>query len=46
MSDAYGWRDIARLATSAEGNDPLGLREEFIDLVDKASSRQVQIGRR
>ena len=46
ISDRYGWSDIARLARSAEGNDPLGLRAEFVDLVDKASTRQVQVGRR
>jgi len=32
----FGWNDVRRLAASAQSNDRLGTRNEFLHLVDRA----------
>ena len=37
LSDSFTWADIQALAYGARGRDEGGLRQEFLDLVDRAS---------
>jgi Ca-activated chloride channel family protein len=37
VSDRFGWSEIGRLAQDARGDDPFGLRAEFVQLVRAAS---------
>ena len=37
---AYGWNDVAALAQSARGNDPYGIRAEFVQVVRAAGESQ------
>jgi Ca-activated chloride channel family protein len=39
------WREIGQLAAGAKGEDALGVRAEFLDLVRKASGRRTELGR-
>ena len=34
----FGWKDTLALAKGAKGQDPFGLRAEFVELVETASS--------
>ena len=36
LAAPFGWDEVTVLARSAVGDDPLGLRREFLDLVDSA----------
>ena len=38
MRGDFGWRDISRLAASAQGAHPHGLKGEFLQLVDAAAA--------
>ncbi len=38
MSADFGWQDIAALAQSARGEDPFGIRAEFVQLVRAAET--------
>jgi len=38
MSDDFGWKDIAALAQTARGEDPFGIRAEFVQLVRTAET--------
>lgn len=37
LSDSFGWSQIQSLASGARGDDPDGLRREFLGLIDRAS---------
>ncbi|HEX2561576.1 YfbK domain-containing protein, partial [Phenylobacterium sp.] len=37
LEDSFGWREIAGLAQRARGDDPMGERAEFVQLVRAAS---------
>ncbi|WP_309642975.1 YfbK domain-containing protein [Phenylobacterium sp.] len=36
MEDRFGWPQVAALAQGARGQDPFGLRAEFVQLVRNA----------
>jgi len=38
MSNDFGWKDIAALAQTARGEDPFGIRAEFVQLVRTAET--------
>ena len=40
VDGAYGWNDVADLAQSARGDDPYGIRAEFVQLVRAAGQSQ------
>ena len=40
VDGAYGWNDVAALAQSARGDDPYGIRAEFVQLVRAAGQSQ------
>ncbi|MEO6340207.1 MAG: YfbK domain-containing protein, partial [Caulobacteraceae bacterium] len=46
MQGDFDWGDIRQLAASAKGEDALGVRAEFLDLVRKASGRGMALGQR
>jgi Ca-activated chloride channel family protein len=36
LQDGFGWREVSALANSARGEDPFGLRAQFVQLVREA----------